>query len=326
MNFGFENDLSEEEEALATEYFNNLDRNQIKPLLLIPGFNNDFSFFNGLVSRLEKKFQDIHYQYDKVVTEHCIPSFLFKANKYYDTETSKPHLTLMTNENALSDAIASAFLYSEYFWKAFYKLVVRDESESVPSYDTIKVRREKPFYETEQSNTPAVKGSRRGRGDIYISFLNNDRRACFFIEHKVDDVLKGQQVGKYCDAAKYERGKERGKDLYFVVITSKDKDFECIDKQKSTIMLHFGRKPVLIRHVDLMKALYTELNIERGAHYTWLITWLFEIVKQYVSQKCHRDFISANCMDKNLMDPWDKSLLLEILGEDYHDKTTKRAQ
>lgn len=174
---------------------------------------------------------------------------------------------LVFNENTLSDFIVTALNESHLFRSNFLKLI----DKKLGNINNLRIIRENSLWDNKD-----VQSS--GRADIQIDIYGKINYS-ILIEHKINHTLSNSQIDKYCIAGK------KLHNPYFVLLSSKDSDFDILEANREKISTYLGKAPILLTHYDILKILVQTIKNENVFSHKYLVFWLVEIVYNFYTEK-----------------------------------------
>ncbi len=174
---------------------------------------------------------------------------------------------LVFNENILSDFLVIALNESKIFKSKLFKLIDKNNLRDIRNSDII---REKLLWDEND-----IKHS--GRADIQIDIYEK-LNCSIFIEHKIHHTLSSRQIEKYCHSGR------KSNNSYFVLLSSKDCDYEVLKKNSDIITNSFAHTPVFLSHYSILKILIQTIKEDKIFSHKHLLFWLFEIVYNFKNE------------------------------------------
>ena len=297
-------------------YLKGLDREKLQPFLLINEFTKDWKFLRKLSNSAKEEFKSIDSSFNEIVDKFHLPTSIFETNKYYDSNLDRYYLPFWKNENALTDIIVSGIINSECLWQKFYSRIFNLTNSNIcPDTKYLSVKREKAIRQKADDSENDGSNGKKGRSDIFLSYVSAEGRPeSIHLEHKINHDLSPDQVELYCQSA------EEYENSFFVLLTCKDKDINLLDengkKLHKKIQKSYLSEPIIINHVDMMRIFFNSKIVDAQFHYEWVITWLFEIVKNYRNENLIKSTINKPLPRENGSNVWEQQLFLNIVEEE----------
>jgi len=174
---------------------------------------------------------------------------------------------LVFNENTLSDFIVIALSESKIFRRKLFDLIDKKNLGNIYNSDIV---REKSLWDKNDIQSS-------GRADIQIDIYENVK-CSILIEHKIYHTLSINQIKKYCHSGK------KLKNSYFILLSSKDFDFNVLEENNDMISNSFTHPPLYITHYSIFKILVQTMKEEKRFSHKHLLSWLFEIIYNFQNE------------------------------------------